>query len=195
MSERALPIQSGLAVVVVSMLVGCVRSPVGTQMPKLELAGSDGRAHVLPAGDEQVRLTVLLFSAWHCPCQAVHDARLNALYARYHARGVDFFAVDSEAGGDIRTDAANAAARGYAFPVLLDPGAGLARALHAEYATESFVVDRQGTVRYHGGLDTDQKTLHENAVPLLTNALDDLLAGNAPRSAETPPLGCALQTW
>jgi peroxiredoxin len=180
-------------------MMGCMRQAVGTKLPTFELRGTDGLAHAIPVSpqtaNEPARFTVLVFSAWHCPCQNVHDGRLRALYAHYHPQNVDFFAIDSEVGGELQTDASTAVARGYAFPVLRDSGAALARALHAEYATESYVLDRQGTVRYHGGLDTDQKTIHENAVPLLANALDDLLAGRTPRSAETPALGCALQTW
>ena len=108
---------------------------------------------------------------------------------------MDFYAVDSEVGGSLRADADQAKKRGYGFPVLLDPGATLARALHAEYATESFVLDRDGTVRYHGGLDSDGTTLHDGAARHLENALDDLLRDAPPRAAETKALGCALQTW
>jgi peroxiredoxin len=117
------------------------------------------------------------------------------LFARYHTRGVDIYAVDSEVGGSLEDDAAKAKAHGYGFPVLRDEGARLARALRAEYATESFVIDRQGVVRYHGGFDSDRKSLRDDAEPLLQNALDDLLQGRAPRAAETKALGCALQTW
>jgi hypothetical protein len=79
--------------------------------------------------------------------------------------------------------------------VLVDTGGTLARALGAEYATESFVLDGAATVVYHGGLDSDRKQLHEDARPFLRNALDDLLAGKPLRTAESKALGCALQTW
>jgi hypothetical protein len=52
-----------------------------------------------------------------------------------------------------------------------------------------------GIVRYHGGLDSDRNELHDDALPYLGNALDDLLAGKSPRTAESKALGCALQTW
>jgi peroxiredoxin len=182
----------------VSFLGGCAAAgPTRLDAPfaPVDLMASDGARYTLPARDGETRVTVLVFSAWHCPCQAAHDPRLRDLYARYHERGVAFFAVDSETGGNAGDDAARARERGYDFPVLLDPGAALARTLHAEYATEAFVVDREGRVRYHGGLDSDQKKLHDDAEPLLANALDDLLQGKSPRTRETKALGCALQTW
>jgi peroxiredoxin len=185
-----------LAGLVLLVLAACAAPPrAGLRTPHLELAATDGRAHELAPAANGPRLTVLVFSAWHCPCQAAHDARLNDLYARYRTRGVDVYAVDSEVGGSLARDVAEAEKRGYAFPVLLDPGATLARALDAEYATESFVLDRQGVVRYHGGLDSDRTTLHADATAHLEEALDDLLAERPPRRAETKALGCALQTW
>ena len=92
-------------------------------------------------------------------------------------------------------DAAEAARRGYPFPVLHDPGARLAWALGAEYATYAVVLDPEGRIRYHGGVDSDKGHLHDDAVPYVRNALDDLLAGRAPRVAEAKTLGCSLETW
>jgi len=192
--------QGSVALLMLLLVLPACRPPsVGTQVPPVSLQATDGAVHALPSGEGGAAFTVLVFSAWHCPCQNVHASRLDALYARYHAQErrerVDFFLVDSEVGGSLADDAAKARERGYAFPVLLDPGAGLARRLHAEYATETFVVDRQGTVRYHGGIDSDRNKLHNDALPLLADALDDLLAGKPLRSADTKALGCALQTW
>lgn len=182
--------------VVLVTLAGCSPTPrTGLQVPAVRLAATDGSVHALPPAGDGAAYTVLVFSAWHCPCQTAHDGRLGELFARYRTRGVEFFAVDSEVSGSLAEDTAEAKRHGYAFPVLRDEGANLARALHAEYATESFVINRQGVVRYHGGLDSDRNRLRDDAVPLLGNALDDLLAGAPPRSAETKALGCALQTW
>jgi peroxiredoxin len=138
---------------------------------------------------------VLVFFAESCPCQAAHDARLMALAERYRDRGVDVFAVDPEPGATPDRDAASARRRGYPFPILVDHGGALARRLGAEYATESFVIDRQGVVRFHGGIDSDKSALHDDARPYLRDALDDLLLGHAPRLAEAKALGCALQLW
>jgi len=177
-------------------ITGCAPAlVVDARVAPRTLAADDGASYTVPSREGKTRLTVLVFSAWHCPCQKVHEARLQDLYSRYRSRGVDFFAVDSESGGSADDDAATAKERGYLFPVLLDGGAGLARALRAEYATESFVIDPRGVVRYHGALDSDRTKIHDDAVPLLANALDDLLAGRPPRLAETLALGCSLRTW
>jgi peroxiredoxin len=176
-------------------LAACARRDVvGTKLASDALPGTDGARHALQPTDGS-RLTVLFFFADHCPCQAAHDARLRALYAAYHPQGVDVFAVDSEVGATPERDGAEAAKRAYPFPILVDRGGALAHRVGAEYATEAFVIDRSGAIRYHGGIDSDKRTLHDEATPFLRDALDDLLAERPLRRTESKALGCALQTW
>jgi peroxiredoxin len=174
---------------------GCARpGVVGTRTTPRPLPGTDGAMHPLELG-EGARVTVLFFFADHCPTQAAHDARLRALFALYHPRGVEFFAIDAENQATLDHDATEAAKRAYPFPILLDAGGRLARTLGAEYATETFVVDARGVVRYHGGIDSDRRVLHADATPFLRDALDDLLDDRTLRRPEGKTLGCALQIW
>lgn len=155
-----------------------------------------GRA-ALPQGSlreiaARAPLTVLVFFSGHCPCQTAHDERLVALDARYAPRGVQFYAIDSEVGATADRDRAEAARRRYRFPILTDDGATIATAVGAESATYTLVVDRVGAIRYRGGIDSDRTHLTPAATPYLADALEDLLAGRAPRVAESRALGCAL---
>jgi hypothetical protein len=141
------------------------------------------------------RLIVLVFFSPTCDCLSAHDERLVQLYRAYHPHGVDVFLVDSETGATPERDAVEAQRRGYPFPIVIDRGAKLANALGAEFASYSVVVDSEGRVRYHGGIDSDQRQLHEDAQPYVQNAIDDLLAGRSPRVEKGEALGCTLQTW
>jgi hypothetical protein len=140
-------------------------------------------------------LTVLVFFSAHCRCFEEHEGRLKALYEQYGPRGVQIVMIDSEMNASPERDRAEALRRSYPFPILDDRGALLANRLGAEYATYSVVVDRQGRVLYRGGIDTDKTHLRDDTTPYLKDALDDLLAGHAPRLAEGKTLGCALQKW
>jgi len=164
-------------------------------MPHLTLVGTRGEP--VEARDEAgtSSATVIVFFSRGCHCLALHDARLRALYEAYHPRGVRFLMVDSESGATPQRDEADARDRGYPFPIVLDRGAKLADLLGAEYATYTVVVDREGRIRYRGGIDSDKTRLHDDATPYLRSALDDLLAGRPPRIAEGKALGCALQKW
>lgn len=139
--------------------------------------------------------TVLVFYSPHCHCLSAHEARLLALYERYHPRGVQFYLVDSEVGATPERDAAEVRAHGYPFSMVTDAGAKLADQVGAKYASYAVVADAQGTIRYRGGIDSDAIHLTRDATPYLANALDDLLAGRDPRTPEAKALGCALQTW
>jgi peroxiredoxin len=169
--------------------------PAATQVPSTPLVAADGGTRDVRALAAGAPFTVLVFFSRTCHCLDQHDARIRALYDEYHPRGVQLVMVDPEVRATRETDAAEAARRGYPFPLLLDPQAKLADALGAEYATYSVVVDAQGNVRYRGGFDSDKTHLREDATPYVRNALDDLLAGRPPRVAEAKTLGCALEKW
>jgi Redoxin len=162
--------------------------------PHLVLQGSDGRTHDVTAEIARAKLTVFVFYSESCPCMRVHEPRLETIRRDYGPRGVALVLVDSEVNADAARDAEVAALRRYSFPLLTDPGARLAKAMQAEFATHSVVVDTQGRVRYSGGIDSDENHLHDDATPYLRDALDDLLSDRAPRNLGSEALGCTLQT-
>ena len=179
--------------VLFAIAAGCagpVRAP--SDVPNARLVDTSGaivdaRSLVLRAP-----LTTFVFFSAHCHCLDAHDARLRALAEAYTGRGVQFVMVDSEARAARDSDAEEARRRGYHFSIVIDRGAALADALGAEYATYTVVADAGGHVRYRGGIDSDKIGLHEDATFFLRDALDDLLAGRAPRVPEGKTLGCAI---
>ena len=169
----------------------CACTAKEARVPRLALPGTDGAPHAVV----DAHVTVLVFFSEHCPCVRAHDARLIALANEYASRGVTFFAIDSEVGATVASDGAEMRERGYPFPILVDHEARLARAVGAEYATYSVVLDEAGDVLYRGGFDSDHTHLSANARPYLRDALDDVVARRPVRRAQTEALGCALRTW
>ncbi|HVZ89255.1 MAG TPA: redoxin domain-containing protein [Polyangia bacterium] len=137
------------------------------------------------------KLTVVIFYAASCPCFAAHIERLRQLQAELGPRGVDFLVVDSERHGSREPTPPAEVAPG--LPLLRDESGDLARRLGARYATESYVLDPTGKVRYQGGVDSDRKYLRPDAQPHLRQALLKLLSGDAPAFATSKALGCALR--
>jgi hypothetical protein len=146
-----------------------------------------------PRGPE--KYTVVIFFSADCHVLKAHDERLRELAAEYAGRGVRFVALDPEAGATPAADEEEANRRHYPFPIRIDEGARIAKAARAAYAGHTIVVDREGTVVYRGGIDSDRVHMTDDATPYLRNALADLVGGRAPRVAETKVLGCALRTW
>ncbi len=103
--------------------------------------------------------------------------------------------VDSEVGASKERDASFESEQTFGFPMLTDVGGKLTRAMGAQSATFSVIVDRSGNVRYAGGIDDDRSHLRDEATPYLKDALDDVLSQRAVRRPEGKALGCALQLW
>jgi peroxiredoxin len=176
------------------LLAAPSRAETPTELPDLTLPGSDGTVHRLRGGAKE---TVVEFFSSHCPCQREHDPRFKELHERFAKEGVAFFAVDSEAGVTLAALTAEAKERGYPYPILLDEGGKLARALDAQFCLTSVVADATGRIRYYGGIDSDRTCSHqaEGSHPYLQNAIASLLAGRDPSPARTKPMGCWLQRW
>jgi len=174
-----------------ALLCGQCAAPKGpVSAPDLTLPDAEGRPHRLV--DEAAKLTVIEFFSAHCPCQRKHDERLRAIAADYTPRGVRLLAVDSELGADAKRAREEAERRNYPFPILIDPEGATANAVDAAYATYVLVVDREGTILYSGGIDSDKNHLTDDATPFLREALDDALADRPVRRPVGKALGCAL---
>ena len=169
----------------------CAAAPHG---PAESLRGTDGAVHPI-APLEGDRYAVVIFFSADCHVLRAHDDRIRQLAADFAPRGVRFWAVDSEVGATLERDRAEVARRGYGFPILLDPGAAVAKTFGAEYAGHTVVLDRAGHVVYRGGIDSDRVHLTDDAAPFLRDALADLVAGRPPRVAEAKVLGCVIRTW
>jgi Redoxin len=188
-----------LALLVIGLapaLAGCGSVPIGDpRVPSTPLVAPGGSPLDALQLVARAPLTVLVFFSRECHCLEQHDRRLRDLYDAYHPRGVQVVMVDSEVRATPEVDAAEAARRGYPFPLVIDREARLAYALDARYATYSVIVNAEGRVLYRGGIDSDRTHLHDASTPYLRNALDDLLAGHEPRVAEAKTLGCSLEKW
>ena len=137
------------------------------------------------------RLTVFTFYGATCPCFAAHVERLRQLASELGPQGVGFVVVDSERHAKGDPPVPREVAPG--LPIFRDEGGTLARRLDARYATESYIEDATGHIRYRGGIDSDRKYLRPDAQPYLRQALARLLAGDGPALATTKAVGCALR--
>ena len=82
------------------------------------------------------------------------------------------------------------------WPVFADPELKAVRALGAKRVPEAFVLDAKGVIRYRGRIDdgwlTPGKSNPRPATPDLKNAIEAVLAGNAPTPGETIAVGCPV---
>jgi hypothetical protein len=166
-------------------------APPWLELSDLVLRTNDGRTSALASIVRKQRLTVVLFFSAACPCFAAHQSRLAALARDFNAHGVEFVIVDSER--HALGESAPAVLAEAALPIWRDEGARLARRLDAHYATETFVFDATGALRYRGGIDGDRRSLSLAPKAHLREALTSLLQSRAPPFTYAKALGCALR--
>jgi cytochrome c biogenesis protein CcmG/thiol:disulfide interchange protein DsbE len=121
----------------------------GGQAPRFgELEGANSDAVGLPGGGGQARVTVVDFWASWCPgCQESIPA-LDALYRDKREDGVRVVGVSVDENGGAAL--AMAESLHASFPIVVDADARFSRSYHVAQVPLTFVVDRNGTVRWVG---------------------------------------------
>jgi hypothetical protein len=196
MKLLAITLSFALAACTARDAIGPAARPAASlRVPDVTLTSTSGDVATYPRDLTAAKLTVFIFFSRDCLCFTAHQPRLHALEDRFTPLGVRFVLVDPETSRTAALDAREVQKRSLPGPIFLDPGAKLATALGAEFATYAAIVDGEGHVRYRGGIDSDKSHLREDSTAYLANALDDLTAGREPRVAEAKTLGCVLQTW
>lgn len=169
---------------------------LGSAPPAFALRGVDGVEHTLSGyGDADVLVLVQFCN--HCPYVIAWQERLIEIQRDYAGRGVRVVAINSNDSERYPEDsfdkmAARAGQEGFNFDYLHDPDQVVARSLGAERTPEVFVFDRDRGLAYHGAID-DSRDEAEVGRRYLRDALDAVLAGEAPPVADTPAVGCTVK--
>jgi peroxiredoxin len=162
-----------------------------------ELPGVDGKTYSLSALAKGKEATAVVFMCNHCPYVLAWLDRLIAVAEDYAGKGVAFAGINANDPAKYPADSFEkmqelAKERGLPFPYLHDKPQKVATAYGAERTPEIFLFDGDLKLRYHGAPD-DNYDETQASVPYLRNALDAVLAGQAPPIAETPPVGCTIK--
>lgn len=136
-------------------------------------------------------VTVVTFVSVECPVSNAYNERMAALYKEYSGKGVKFIFVNAN-----RTEPADRvaehAAKHFPFPVYKDEGNVVADRFGASVTPEAFVMDKNGTVVYHGSIDDSQEPRRVTQQRLKT-ALDSVLAGRTVATPESKAFGCTIK--
>ena len=165
---------------------------VGTEAPTFSLPDTDGVEH--SPGDAPA--TLVVFTCNHCPYALAWHDRIAAVARDYP--NVKVLAVSSNDAVRYPRDSYEAmrervqAEGGWPMPYLYDETQDVARAYGAKTTPDCFLIDAQGRVVYRGAPDADHEDPSQNAA-WLRDAIDATLAGSAPATAQTTPVGCSIK--
>ena len=169
---------------------------LGTEVPRFDLPGVDGKSHSLESYAD-ANVLVLVQSCNHCPYVQAWEGRLSAIASDYAERGVSVVAINSNDTVSHPEDSfeemqKRASAQGFTFDYLFDEPQEIARELRSERTPEVFVFGGDRRLVYHGAID-DSRDEDQVSQQYLRDALDAVLSGEEPAVSETPPVGCTLK--
>jgi peroxiredoxin len=169
---------------------------LGDPVPAFTLDDTQGTAHSVPANPAPPA-TVLVVTCNHCPYVIAWNPRLRAVAEDYAPRGVRMLAINANDSARYPADSPAAMARfvrdqGWPIPYLYDESQEVARALEAQVTPHVFVLDAEQRLRYRGAPDADHQDPVLNAA-WLRDALDAVLDGGEPATADTRARGCSVK--
>jgi len=136
-------------------------------------------------------LTVVTFVSVQCPISNDYNERMKAVFNDYKKK-VNFVFLNANNTEPASAVIEHAKQVGFTFPVHKDAGNAIADKFGANVTPESYVIDKTGTLVYHGYID-DARNPARVKDQGLRNALDSVLAGKAVAQPETKAFGCTIK--
>lgn len=175
---------------------------VGQPAPDFTLTSAAGNSHSL--SDFKGKIVVLEWVNHSCPFVVKHynSGNMQALQAQYTGQEVVWLSICSSAEGKQgymtpeQILAARSAAKAAATAYLIDASGEVGRLYDARRTPEMFIIDAEGTLVYHGAIDSNSSP-NPDTIPEATNyvaaALDALIAGEPISESQTRPYGCSVK--
>ena len=156
--------------------------------PDFQLPDLQGNLHRL--GDFHGKIVVVNFWSAECPHSERTDRSMSAYLPQWEQ---EVIWLSIAANRNESKQLVDEVAKMRRLPVVLLDSRQVVADLYEAVATpHTFVVDREGILRYRGAVD-DVTFRHRQATRFyLQEALHALLAGRLPEVQETPAYGCAI---
>jgi len=118
---------------------------IGTAVPQTTISGIDGTPVRVP---ESFRGKVAVLHFWQIGCSSckLEMPAMDILYKQYRGKGIEILAVNvGQRKEDVKTFAAEL---GVSYPILIDPDEKGSRLFGVADVPRTYVIDRNGIVRY-----------------------------------------------
>jgi peroxiredoxin/mono/diheme cytochrome c family protein len=167
----------------------------GDVVDNFRLLDQNGKSHELYYSSD-MKAVVIMVQGNGCPIVRQALPALQEIRDKYQAQGVEFLLLNSNL--QDKRDAVAAEAREFSidFPILLDESQLIGESLGVVRTSEVFVINPKGwKLAYRGPLD--DRLSYEKQRPAaskhyLTDALDDMLAGQPVRVPKADGVGCLV---
>lgn len=173
---------------------------IGQKAPDFALQDHNGKTHKLSDYTADGKVVVLEWFNPKCPFVVRHHetkSTFKDLYENYNSKNVVFLAVNSSNrdSGVYGFDAEYAKKWEIEYPILVDESGEIGKQYGAKTTPHMYIIDTNGDLRYMGAIDNDQRgnMSGDEYVNYVSQALDQVLAGETVSVAETKSYGCSVK--
>lgn len=183
---------TGLAVFFCLSTSGFAQIQYGEAAGELTLQGLGDYRHTLNNYAERPATAIVFLSA-RCPVVEANYERIREIHQKYRRKDVLYVGIVSDPDQSVDEIRDFMQTRGIIFPVYRDPDGKIRERFGASVTPELFLLDREGKLTYHGGLDRDQsfQSLELAILSILLNApaeVEDIPPHGTSIAAKLPPL-------
>lgn len=157
-----------------------------------DFAISDVKGKTVQFSSLKGDVTAIVFIATKCPISNDYNERMKAVYNDYTPKGTKFVFINANHSEPAAEVVEHAAENGFPFQVYKDKDNVVADRFGAQVTPETFVIDKTGTIRYHGYID-DSRNQANIKYQGLRKALDAVMAGGTVEKTETKAFGCTIK--
>lgn len=171
----------------------------GDIAPDFKLKGVDNKWVSLSDYKDQ-KGVILVFTCNHCPYAKLYETRIIDLQNKFGGKQFPVVAINPNDSTIVEADSfsnmvANAAAKGFNFPYLLDD-IQLFKKYGATKTPHVFVLKNEGgsfKVAYIGAIDDNSQDPNDVGEAYVVDAVNALLEGKALARTETKAVGCTIK--
>lgn len=166
---------------------------VGVPAPDFSLKDEAGKEHKL--SQYRGKVVVLEWVNPECPfVQRHYEAKtMQNTWAGAGKEEVVWLAIDSTAHNTPDKSAAWKKSQGFDYPILQDPEGKVGKLYGAKTTPHMYVIDREGVLRFAGGIDDDPRGRNKEPKNYVKLALAELLAGKEISEKTSTPYGCTVK--
>ena len=167
----------------------------GQVVDNFRLLDQNGKSHELHYSSD-MKAIVLMVHGNGCPIVRQAVPALRQIREKYQAQGVEFLLLNPNLQDTRDSVASEAKEFGIELPILVDSSQAVGEALEVQRTAEVFVIDpKNWKLAYRGPMDdrlSYEKQRPNASKHYLTDALDDMLAGQRVQVTHADGVGCLV---
>ena len=172
--------------------------PIGQYAPDFELPGIDGQVHHLARYLDKFALVGVVFLSNKCQYVSLCLANLKEIQAQFQSQNFTLIGINANDTQQSPEDSFEemksfAGQNKLNFPYLRDPNQDVARGFKTKTTPEAFLIDKQGILRYTGGINNNPESPDRVQKSYLYQAIATLLRGETLVETSTKAIGSPLK--